>query len=675
MSESSEVLAPLREAVADAKEAKTASERAAVASRILKSDMVRQIAEAHVDDPDAVADLLLEMEATEGFTRRAAQIRKRIHEAARVVDRVTGATTPISELLKRAPADVKQLCVPCEYKLNNYGVKRMRIVQGREVWEVVCLQPLLPTRMLFEMQTGHVFLELAWMSPLGWRRCVLPRDEAQSSRAVTTLAKLGAPVNTQNAPAVVDWIAAMEQENLEVMERTLVSSSMGWVRDDDGNVRAFALADGSVGERITLAAGARSDIARGFGRGGTMQGWLSAIQGIEHYPPMLLMLWAAAASVVVGALKLPSFVVDLSGDTSTGKTTTLKLAASAWGVPDLVNGAMFSWHQTATWQERAAGTLGSVPLILDDTKNAKYPSALTWAIFHFASGTGKGRGSVEGTRSTLSWRSVLLSSGEYAITSAGGDSGGAHARVLCVRARPMGRPSHDTASWIDHLLNHPDGISTHYGHLGPAVAQWMYDRRDHWDTFKAHILDIEERLRGANVTESPVITRMAKYVAILEFAGAIVHELGVPFSPQSMSPTDLAMLSLVGAAPQADTAMEALIDIVAWSSANQVCFYGRAPRDGKGRQQRPFDNWSGAWSLEADWAYVAFRPDKLRSVLTSMGRDPGPVIDRWHARGWLIKNSRDGKQRTVRIEGTPTPCYCIKREVYDEVIEKFGDPV
>jgi hypothetical protein len=43
------------------------------------------------------------------------------------------------------------------------------------------------------------------------------------------------------------------------------------------------------------------------------------------------------------------------------------------------------------------------------------------------------------------------------------------------------------------------------------------------------------------------------------------------------------------------------------------------------------------------------------------------VVPRWGARDWLNITTR-GVTRSKRIDGIPTPCVCLRRDVYEELM-------
>ena len=119
------------------------------------------------------------------------------------------------------------------------------------------------------------------------------------------------------------------------------------------------------------------------------------------------------------------------------KTTTLRLAASAWGCPDEWAGSIARTRESMrVWIERAAGALGNLPFILDDTKRARGPKDVGRALHDLASRSGRGRGSAGGMRDNGRWRTVPLSTGEAPATSFTHD-GGTRASTLGLCGSPF----------------------------------------------------------------------------------------------------------------------------------------------------------------------------------------------------------------------------------------------
>ena len=165
---------------------------------------------------------------------------------------------------------------------------------------------------------------------------------------------------------------------------------------------------------IRSASGARDEgdeqIAAAFRSGGSYEGWLEAIRPIAAYPRVMLAFYAGLAPPLLEVLGAANFILDLAYPTSRGKTTSMRVAGSSWGVVDerAPETVVHTWRATRAWIDRTSAVLSGLPLILDQTNRATDPRAIPETLYDVANGRGKGRGSVKGTRRTGSWSTVLL---------------------------------------------------------------------------------------------------------------------------------------------------------------------------------------------------------------------------------------------------------------------------
>jgi uncharacterized protein (DUF927 family) len=100
------------------------------------------------------------------------------------------------------------------------------------------------------------------------------------------------------------------------------------------------------------------------------------------------------------------------GDSSTGKTTALRVAASVWGGADYLQ----RWRATDNGLEALASQHSDCLLVLDELSQVD-PKMAGEVAYMLANGSGKVRAGREGTkRSVASWRLMFLSSGEAGLT-------------------------------------------------------------------------------------------------------------------------------------------------------------------------------------------------------------------------------------------------------------------
>jgi hypothetical protein len=119
-------------------------------------------------------------------------------------------------------------------------------------------------------------------------------------------------------------------------------------------------------------------------RGGRRIGEVSTPAGQHSLPTLAIS--ASLAGPLLHVAGLESGGIHLFGNSSTGKTTLLKLAASVWGDGGLVH----SWRATSNGLEGIANRTSDVALILDELGQLETREAAT-SLYMLASGAGKVR--------------------------------------------------------------------------------------------------------------------------------------------------------------------------------------------------------------------------------------------------------------------------------------------
>lgn len=545
----------------------------------------------------------------------------------------------------------------------------------------VAPRPILVTARFKDVAEGTTNLRMEWPTARGWAHRVVPRATVMETRSLVGLAAWDAPVHSDNARHIVRFLAAFEDVNADVLPEARVSSTMGWQgRGTDtflwGRALIRAGCDATPeavedlaptelrdGDVYLLADPGASELAEGFRAAGTWEGWLAVAQLARPFPAVWLALYAALVPPLMALLPtLPNFIVDFAGETSMGKTTTLRFAASAWGCPDeRAGGILRTWDSTRVWIERAAGVLGNLPLLLDDTKRARRPEDVGRTLYDLASGSGRGRGSVGGLRDTGRWRTVLLSTGEAPATSFTQD-GGTRARTLGLWGSPFGGADDTTVAAVQGLTA---GVLTHHGHLGPRMVRWLVE-----------VPDAPERVRSryaaavaswtADADGHPVATRAAQYLAALEVVAEVVHEvLAVP-RPHG-DPLEAAWGAVCAASEGADRASDALREVLSWAASQQARFWGQPASPGPG-DDHPSGGWLGTWTSGEHWTQLAILPTELKGFLARQGYDHDAVLHTWADRGWLLTEGRH-RTRKVVVDGRKARCVVLTRTACDAVSE------
>ena len=496
-------------------------------------------------------------------------------------------------------------------------------------------------------------LTLAWRVADQWHITVVDRADVADAAKIVKLAALGFPVTSVIAKGVVSYLAAYEALNREALPAVRVSARLGWQGERDGflvgrNYHTDRPTDHPYAT-VTFRGACDGDeqIASGYYASGDLDGWLAAIEPVGRYSVPLFAFYAGFAATVAPIVGAPNFVVSFAGQTSGGKTTTLRIIASCWGCPDeqssrsLIN----NWNSTPVFRDRLAAISGHVPLLLDETQHIHDPTWITRLIYGITQGRAKGRGTVGGIDTQSPIETILFVTGETPITDLSQD-GGTRARVL----EFWGAPFTDQPGSADdvHAIN--SGIRSHFGNAGPAFVRYLMAGRDNWTQWRECYADRERRY-CEQAAGNPVAGRMAPYLALIELTAELVHHT-IPLPWDQCNPVDRVYAMLTAETGEADRAAAAMRHVIDWAAGNSAQFTsGIGPKP----DHVPHQGLAGKLcvSERGDWGVLAFIPARLRQILADGGFHADAVIRLWIDRGWVETDGSHRSAKVIRYHGSP----------------------
>lgn len=127
------------------------------------------------------------------------------------------------------------LVVPDGYEITNNGIYHLLLKDRNGDYdddvEHIATAPILIGKLPENIDGGRVAVELCWLLRGQWIKRVVDREHIASATLITALAGYGLPVNSNNAKALVQYLAQFEATNAEHLPIEAISSHLGWVND------------------------------------------------------------------------------------------------------------------------------------------------------------------------------------------------------------------------------------------------------------------------------------------------------------------------------------------------------------------------------------------------------------------------------------------------------------
>lgn len=335
----------------------------------------------------------------------------------------------------------------------------------------------------------------------------------------------GLPYISPNRKArerLLEYLAACQPEKTLIsLERT------GW---HDGR---YVLPDATLGpngaEIIFQSGNARGD---DFSTAGSLNDWQDQIGRLCLGNSRLL--FAVSCAFAAPLLRLAGMDgggFHLKGESTDGKTTAMKVAASVGGGPDYWQ----TWRATGNAIEAIASRRNDALLCLDELKEID-PKAAGSTAYMLSNGQGKARARVDGDlRERKQWRLLFFSTGELSLAEHAEQAGGRFYGGMDVRLPqiPSDTGKHGcfevlhcfpSAKALADALRQRTGQT--YGAPFRAFLERLADELEqHQRTIRAEVTRFTQELIPGGAGNQ--VGRVAERFALVAVAGELATRLGV----------------------------------------------------------------------------------------------------------------------------------------------------
>lgn len=344
-------------------------------------------------------------------------------------------------------------------------------------------------------------------------------------------------------------------------------------------------------------------------------------------------------------LQIPNFILDIYGNTSTGKSTALKLAASVFGKPHDPDSLVMQWMNTSAAVEQVAAMCSEVPIFLDDAQHCSAELKRS-VIYMIANGRGKGRGGNRGGISeTATWHTVALSTSEEPLHEASPHEG-ARGRILSVG----GTTAPFRTGMAGFVQNIERAVAICHGQAGEAYIRYLNGwSESEWSKWQKRYTAIRMELQRSS--SSDLVGRVSGYIAAIQLAAEVACPLlGFELKPDIVSAW--LMLHLEEQQSDQNHLMLALRTLADHYVANINHFAG----DGSFDPTKPISLYGTSRNLE----YVGFLRSSIEAVFKIRRWNVTSVLNKLDAAGALRATEKDRHTKKVSIEGVQHRLVCVK---------------
>lgn len=506
--------------------------------------------------------------------------------------------------------------------------------------EIACVHPIMPIERLVNIDTGTEKLKLAYRkggiaSP--WRTLIVEKSILASPQKILALADQGIAVTSETAKMLISYLHDIENLNYDRIPEKKAITRLGYMPGEGFSPYVPNLVfDGDLKYR---------HIFNSVRPEGSREEWLNMALSIRRDTVAARVVLAAAfaSALVEPCGSLPFFVHLWGGESGTGKTVAVMVAASVWGDPERGQYTQ-TFNSTEVGFEMMATFLNHLPLIIDELQLARDSKGnAKFNVYKLAEGVGKTRSNKSlGLNKTPTWANCIITNGESPLVS---DSVGAGAvnRVIEIECQTG-----------ESVI--PDGPTTaatvkrNFGFAGQEFVETLYGNKGFKEAAVEIYTQYFKELSQSNTTE-----KQAMAAAVLLTGDELATQWIFKDGRALTSPELAQFLATKASVSAGDRGYRYMCD---WVS---MCInrFERPSMTGTGDAKTSGDIY-GVIEDESDGSQIAYINNSVfRDAADNAGYNSKALLSYLKSNNLILTRGKN-MTRGRRIKGTNTECIALK---------------
>lgn len=477
-----------------------------------------------------------------------------------------------------------------------------------------CPIPVILHRRLKNIDLATERIEIAFYRDRLWHTMICDYSTIFSHSSIVSLGERGLPVSSTSAKSLVEYFTKLQEVNLDILPTISSVSRMGWATESN-------FLPGAEGDIVLDSSDFKATNYHSYGN---FETWKELVGGIRtEFPYGRLYTSASFAAPLLKLLSQRVFVIHLWGPSRGGKTAALKTALSVWGDPDEL---IINFNSTKVGLERMASYYCDLPLGIDERQAVGDKQGFVEGLVYLL---GLGKGKTRGTKSgglqtTLSWRTIALTTGEEPISSES-STAGINTRVIELYGQPI---NDETVSRDLHIK-----LSQNYGFAGEIYIKKLieYNKDDLKQKYEAIIQRLAKEHPDKIASHIPAlaIIVLADYLSSMWIWGMAEQEAMVQAYLLSQN-----IVGKLGSAAEFDDSTRAYDYVMSWFMEHYSYF-----------DDTRFTSKFGFYDAEA----IYFYPHVFNKTLEEGGFNATRILRDWAEKDMVVTEMR-GNEKKKRLK-------------------------